>query len=216
MPGIDRDYWLDFAKESVAKSIQSREDAAIKLDDFLAWLWGIYTSIFALASLLGYIGNDVSQLVAVSQPILVIMLARFACKMVLMPATSDNESADPNVVPEIIESFIIIVSRKKEKLRFAVVLTWISIFSLCFALVGYNLFDANKEIKLAIQQAKLKKELRDQAVAVQKQQQAINDSLKLINEFYEQAIQSEIKKRKLDCIRANDGRCLDSLKKWEK
>ena len=34
MAGIDRDYWLDFAKDGVSNSIQNREKAAEKIDTF--------------------------------------------------------------------------------------------------------------------------------------------------------------------------------------
>ncbi|MFT3908257.1 MAG: hypothetical protein QM737_02430 [Ferruginibacter sp.] len=212
MAGIDRDYWLDFAKDSISKSIQRREDAATKLDEFLSWIWGIYTSIFALSSLLGYINNSMAQLIAVSQPILVIMLARFSCKLVLMPSVSDGVNADPNVVTEIIEGFSIIVADKKRKLKNAITATFISIFSICIALIGYNLLDTHKEIKQEIQLMKLKKELHDQAITPVKSQQSINDSIRLINEYYDAIILKELKMRKFDCIKTNNKPCLDSLK----
>lgn len=216
MAGIDRDYWLDFAKDGIAKGIQSREDAAEKLDVFLTWVWGIYTSVFALASLLNYMSGSIWQLLFVSQPVLIIMLSRFACKMVEMPSMSDKANADPNVVPEIIDGYIIIVRDKKRKLRNAVLLTIVSILSLCAALVGYNVFDGDKEIKHAIQQKKLEKELHDQVIAPVKVQQTINDSIKSVNDYYDLQIQNVIKKRKLDCILDHDQKCLDSIKLLEK
>jgi len=216
MPGIDRDHWLDFAKDNVSKSIQRREDAATKLDDFLSWLWGIYTSIFALASLLGFMSNSLELLISVSQPILIIMLARFTCKMVLMPSINDSANADPNVVPEIIESFMIMVADKKKKLRMAIFGTIVSVISICFALIGYNVFDSNKEIKQKIQKEALKKELNDKTVKTIKAQQTINDSVKLENESYDLRMQNELKQRKLDCILSNNQKCVDTLKALEK
>lgn len=213
---IDRDYWLEFARESVSKSIQTREDAATKLDEFLSWIWTIYTSIFALASLLGYVDNDIRQLLSISQPILFIMWARLACKIVAMPSVTDSQNADPNVVPEIIESFQLIVADKKRKLRWAVFLTFVSMFSICIALIGYNLFDSNKEIKINLQAAKLKKDLHDQNFVDPKSQQLTNDDLKLKNDFLDLSIQNEIKRRKLECVKTNDQKCLDSLKMIEK
>jgi hypothetical protein len=216
MAGIDRDYWLDFAKDGVSKGIQSREDAAEKLDTFLTWVWGIYTSIFALASLLNYMSGSIWQLVFVSQPVLIIMLSRFACKLVQMPSLGDKANADPNVVPEIIDGYILIVKDKKRKLRNAVLLTLVSILSICIALVGYNLFDADKDIKHSIQQMKLEKELHDQVIAPVKPQQTLNDSIKSVNDYYDLQVQNEIKRRKLGCMLNHDQKCLDSIKLLEK
>lgn len=216
MAAIDRDYWLDFARENVSKSIQSREDAATKLDDFLSWLWTIYTSIFALGSLLGYISNNVQQLVAVSLPVLVIMLARLFCKMVSMPSITGAATADPNVVPEIIEGFVLIVADKKRKLRIAVTWTIFSILSICIALTGYNLFDGNRELKREIETAKLKKDLSTQAITVTRPQQQQNDSVKLMNDYYDYCIQNELKKRKFDCIQTGSQECADKVNAMSK
>lgn len=214
MAGIDRDYWLDFAKEGVSKSIESREKAADKLDTFLGWTWLVYTSIFALGSLLNFVSSNIWQLVWLAQPILIIMLARYFCAIVSMPSTNDDDkvSADPNDVASIIDSFKLIVKYKKTKLQVAKVFTFISIFSITAALVGYNYCDPDKILKQQIQTLKLKKDLSNQEVIKPKQQTTINDSIKAVNDFYDYQIQNVIKTRKLDCIKKSDVKCLDTLK----
>ena len=218
MAGLDRDYWLDFAKEGVSKSIESREKGAEKLDSFLMWIWGIYTSVFTLASLLNYVSTNIYQLIFVAQPILIIMLSRFFCAMVSMPSTNNDENmlADTNDVASIIDSFKIIVASKKKKLLIAKISTIVSIISICAALVGYNYFDPDKQLKREIQTTKLQKELHDQSVLPVKAQQSLNDSLKVINDFYDLQMQNSIKKKKLKCIENNDQKCLDTLKTLEK
>lgn len=218
MAGIDRDYWLDFAKGGVSRSIESREKAADKLDTFLGWTWLVYTSIFALGSLLNFVSSNIWQLVWLAQPILIIILARYFCAVVSMPSTNndDNVRADPNDVASIIDSFIVIVDDKKRKLSRAKVFTFISIFSITAALVGYNFCDPDKILKQKIQSAKLQKELSNQDVTKPKTQQTINDSIKLVNDFYDNQIQNTIKKRKLDCVVKGDSKCLDTLKLLDK
>jgi hypothetical protein len=213
MSAIDRDYWLDFAKEGISKGIESREKAAERLDTFLTWIWSIYTSLFALASLFNYVSSYIWQLVFVAQPILIIVLARYFCTIVSMPSTNDNDDmrADPNDVASIIDSYIIIVEDKKRKLRIAKIMTFISIISVSIALVGYNLFDKNKEIKQDIQTMKLKMELNNQRIKPEIPQQNINDSIRLSNEYYDFQIQNAIKKRKLQCIETGNLKSLDSL-----
>jgi hypothetical protein len=192
MAGIDRDFWLDYAKNEVTKSIESREAAAEKLDTFLAWIWTIYTSIFALASLFNYMSSNVWQLLVVSQPILIIMVARFFCKWVEMPTMKKDEKADPNVVPEIIDSFKATVEDKKRKLSIALVFTVISMISICVALIGYSALDPDKEIK---------KE---------------NSRIKLINDNKDIKFQNSIKSRMLDDLTKKDFKHLDSIKNYNK
>jgi|GEM_PF-3554874 hypothetical protein len=210
MAGIDDDFWLEYAKSKVSKSLESRDEAAVKLDSFLSWLWVIYTSVFTLASLFNYMSPSFCQLVFVAQPIIIIMLARFFCIMVSMPG---SVAADANVIPEIIEGYQRILGNKITKLNIAIAATFISMLSLSIAIVGYNYYDPDKKIKSDIQQAMLKKELFDKKIH---QQSAINDSIKLVNEYYEYQFQNEIKRRKLDCLKHNSLKCVDSLKTFEK
>ncbi len=217
MAGIDRDYWLDFAKDGVSNSIQNREKAAEKLDTFLTWIWGIYTSVFALASLFNFVSSNVWQLIWVAQPILIIMLARYFCTIVSMPSANNDEkiSADPNDVASIIDSFKLIVQDKKKKLKVAKFFTLISILSLTASLIGYNYCDPNKSIKQELQAQRLKKEISTQEVVKIKPQQSVNDSIQSINLYYDYKIQNLIKKKKLKCVENGDGKCLDSLKLLE-
>jgi hypothetical protein len=218
MAGIDRDYWLDFAKEGVSKSIENREKAADKLDTFLGWTWLVYTSIFALGSLLNFVSSDIWQLIWLAQPILLIMLARYFCAVVSMPSSNNDDkvSADPNDVASIIDSFKLIVEDKKKKLQTAKVFTFISIFSITAALVGYNYCAPDKIIKQQIQTSKLKKDLSNQEVVKPKQQTSINDSIKAVNDFYDYQIQNVIKIRKLNCVKRGDKKCMDTLKLIDK
>lgn len=218
MAGIDRDYWLDFAKDGVSKSIGNREKAAERLDSFLTWVWGIYTSVFALASIFNFVGSNIFQLIWVAQPILIIMLARYFCAIVSMPSSNDDDeiSADPNDVASIIESFKLIVADKKEKLEVAKISTLISILSITVALVGYNYCDPNKDLKHKIETSKLRKELNNQELAKPKPQNNINDSLTLLNNYLDYQYQNVLKQKKLKCIETGNKKCLDSLKLLEK
>ena len=215
MAVIDRDYWLEFAKNGVSNSIASRENAAEKLDSFLTWIWSIYTGVFALASLFSFVSSDIWQLIWVAQPVLVIMLARYFCTIVSMPSANNDAqtSADPNDVASIIDSFILIVADKKKKLKVAKIFTLISICSLTAALVGYNYCDPNKELKQDIQIQKLKKELNENDVAKVNPQTAINDSIEALNKYYDHRIEYLIKQKKLECVEKGDAKCLDSLNK---
>lgn len=214
MAGIDSDYWLDFAKDGVSKSIENREKAAEKLDTFLFWIWSIYTSIFALASLLNFISSNIWQLVLVTQPILIIMLSRYFCANVSIPSTNNTgTSADPSDIPDIIKCYKNIVTEKERKLQTAKIFTFISMASLILAIAGYNYCDPDKALKQDIQTMKLKKELN--SLEFVKVQQKINDSIKSLNEYYDYQIQNILKQKKLECIESGDIKRLESLKLFE-
>lgn len=155
MAGITRDYWLDYAMTNVSNSIVSRENAAKRLDDFLFYVWGVYTMVFALGSALQFLSSSIAQLIVVIQPVFVIMLSRFFCVYVSMPG---SVKADPNVVTEIIYAHTKIVSIKRRRLRNAIIATVISMLSLCAALAGYNALDPNLKLKNSITLLKFQKE----------------------------------------------------------
>ncbi len=207
MAGIDRDYWLEYAKDGVSKSIESREKAADRLDTFLLWVWGIYTTIFVLGSILEFLSTDFWQLVICAQPILVIMLGRFACNMVSMP-TSIN--ADPAVVAEIIDGHTNIVLARKKRLSFAILMTLLSIFSLFVALIGYNALDPQKQLKAELQKQKLLRAVNTETVAPVGVSKKILDSLTLRNQILEQEIKAIIKNKKQEDLKKRKVR-LDTL-----
>lgn len=161
MSGISREYWLDYAKTNVSNSIESREKAAKRLDDFLFWVWGIYTGAFATGSILQYFNNSTAQMIVAVQPVFVIMFARFFCTYVSMPS---SVKADPNVISEIIEGHILIVNIKRIRLRNAIIATVISMMSLCVAMAGYNILDPNLKLKQEINTLKLRKEKCDNQI----------------------------------------------------
>lgn len=210
MAGIDNDYWIEFGKERITKAIESREKAAEKLDTFLLWIWGIYTSLFALASFFDFLSGDLKQLLFAGQPILIIIISRFFCLLVSMP-TSVN--ADPAVAQEIISGFQEIVIKRKKRLSIAVSFTFVSILSLFIALVGYNYYDPNKNVKLGLQRAKLEKELNEKRVVAPDPTLATIDSLKKINELQDLKFQYEFRKRKLEYLKANDFEGFNNLNK---
>jgi hypothetical protein len=214
MAGIDSDFWLDFAKESVTHSIESLENDAAKLDTFLVWTWSIYTSVFVLASVFDFLSSNLWQVIFVAQPILIIMLSRYLCTVVSLPLEkTKNIIADPNDVASIIKSYNSVVEDKRKKLELAKIFTLCSIISITVALVCYNCLDPNKDIKQEIRIMKLKKDNGYQEVP--KAQQNINDSIKSLNEYDSLQIQNILLEKKLKCIENNDTTCLKFLKLFE-
>jgi hypothetical protein len=215
--GIDIDYWLNFAKVRVTQNIENIEKDADKLDTILIWTWGIYISIFALASIFDFLSSNIWQLIFVALPIFIIMLSRYLCTMVSLPSPkTDKISANPNDVPSIVDSYNFIITDKKKKLKVAQIFTLISIFSIMIALVSYNYLDPNKDIKKEIKIMKLKKDLSNQEIVKVKAQQNINDSINSFNEYYSYQIQNILLQRKLKCIENDDTTCFKALKLFEK
>lgn len=215
---IDDEFWLKMAADRISNSITSRETAADKLDTFLEWIWGIYTSIFALASFFDAISSNIWQLIWVAQPILILMVARYCCHSVSLPSMDKKGEFNvvPDNVPAIMDTFKLIVQNKKSKLRVARFFTLVSIFSLMASLIGYNYCNPEKDLKQQIKIAILEKDLYTNKPAVANKQSTVNDSIKLINAYLDAQIQNITKEKKLKCIRQDNGKCADSIVKTSK
>lgn len=217
MAGIDIDLWINFAKGRISQNIENIEKDADKLDTFLIWTWSVYTTIFALASILDFLSSNIWQLIFVALPILVIMVSRYKCTKVSLPSPEiDKISAYPNSVPSIIDSYKFIITDKKRKLNVAKKYILFSIASIMIALVSYSYLDPNKDIKQEIKTMKLNKDLSNQVIIKVKAQQNINDSIKSLNEYYSFQIQNILLQRKLECIENNDTSCFQAVKLFEK
>lgn len=210
MAGIDRDFWLDFAKDAASKNIEVRELAADKINTFLEWVWNIYTLLFAIGSLFEIFGTDLLRLILVSQPILIIMLARYCCLLVTMPSSL---KANPNNISKIIEGYMLVVNAKAKKLNNALIATVISMISICIALIAYNVLEPNKDLKKELVQRKLLKELHENTIVVPSVRQGINDSIKQESDFYEYKNQLYINYRRSQLLQSNDTTGINNLKK---
>lgn len=156
---IDDEFWLKYSKDGITKSLVSKEKAAARLDTILVSIWAVYTGIFATANLLNLVSSNFCQLIWVSQPILVIILAKFLCTLVLIPSCDDKDIAYLNDVASIIESYNKMISNAKKELKVAIWATFISIFSIIFAIVGYNQCDPNKKINEELKALTKEKEI---------------------------------------------------------
>ncbi len=187
---IDDEFWLKYSKDGITKNLESKEKAALRLDTLLVSIWGVYTSIFAAANLFNFVSSNIWQLIWVSQPILIVMLAKFLCTLVLIPSCDDKDIAYINDVASIIESYKKMISNAKRELKVAIVATLISILSIIVAIVGYNQCDPNKKIKEELQTLKIEKEIsvtKKEISANYKEinsttnaQKQLNDSIKTI------------------------------------
>ena len=156
---IDDEFWLKYSKDGISKNLESKEKAAARLDTLLISIWGVYTSIFALANLFNFVSSNIWQLIWISQPILIVMLAKFLCTLVLIPRCDNQDIAYINDVASIIESYKKMISNAKRELKMAIWATLISIISVIVAIVGYNQCDPNKKIKEELQTLKIEKEI---------------------------------------------------------
>ncbi len=212
MAGIDRDFWLEYAKNGVLGNITSTEAAAKNLDTFLMVLWTIFTTAFAVASFLDALSGTWWQIVLVGLPILVIMVARYYCTLVSLPSFKDGVEADPNIVEEIIDSYIIISHDKKNRLKIANQLTLVAILSVFIALVGYNQLDPNRAIKDKIKLNKLLKDEKD-TYKLTDTSALLRSNLhtKDINDNLDKQSDSIIKSKKLEFLKGSDKKYFDSL-----
>lgn len=187
---IDDEFWLKFSKDGISKKLESLEKAASRLDTLLVSIWAIYTSIFALANLFNFVSSNIWQLIWISQPILIVTLAKFLCTLVLIPSCDNQDIAYINDVASIIESYKKMISSAKRELKVAIWITFISILSIIFAIIGYNQCDPNKKFKEELQTLEIEKEISvikkeisanyKEIISNTNAQKKLNDSIKAI------------------------------------
>ncbi len=97
-PQINDEYWFAYSKSIVDGALRARDDAADKLQAFVAWLWVIYTAGAAVGINLGKLALAPSLALLIASPIVVLMVAYWLTVWTRMP---DLVQFDPRVPEEI-------------------------------------------------------------------------------------------------------------------
>jgi len=112
-PAIDDAYWFAYSKEIIEKSLGSRNDQAAKLQNLIAWLWGIYTASAAVGLSLGKANYSILTTVLIAFPSLILILAYWSAVDAQSPV---DVEFDPRSPTEIKQAYIHAVDQKKKQL----------------------------------------------------------------------------------------------------
>lgn len=135
-PTIDAQFWFDLSKEMVESSASKRNEAATKLQKFIAWLWGIYTASAAVGIALSKTSYSLPVIILIASPSAVLIFAYWLALWVQMPVPT---RFDRRIPAEIRDAHKKGVKTKSWKLRWAIVLSLIAAVLVSLALIAASL-----------------------------------------------------------------------------
>lgn len=142
---VDDEYWLQYAKKSIEKSITSRNEAAAKLESMTLWFWGLYTATFTVGITVNAIDAPFWVLLLLASPVVCLIITYWFCVLAQFPVTAEF---DPTIPYEIKEGYNQGLLVKKSRFNRALFCTFISAF-----LIGTSLFSlsfVNKKNNISI------------------------------------------------------------------
>ena len=110
---VDDAFWLKYAKDHTEKATDLVNSGADKLDSFLTWAWGIYTTVFTAAIILNQVSDSASSRIIMALPVIIIPIAKFLCIRVQLPVFAKYF---PDIPDSIVQDLYSAVINKKHKL----------------------------------------------------------------------------------------------------
>jgi hypothetical protein len=130
---IDDAYWLKFAKDHITSAIDQRDAAAKKIQDYLYIIWGLYTTVFALATAFTVLPVSHTSKIIMALPVMVIPIANWCCVMAQLPP---SVAFYPNIPTDIEQNCYAAIVKYKTKWLF-----WSKLVSLLSAiLIGLSIY----------------------------------------------------------------------------
>jgi hypothetical protein len=135
---VDDQFWLDYAGDMVKGAVDRRDQAADKLQAYVAWLWPIFTAGTSLGFAFAKLNTDwyVVLLVVVTQ--IGLLVAYGLCVLVRMPVDSSIVTSSPETI---MAAYSRTVYQKRKRLHVALVATGLGVALMGFALTVAS-FDA--------------------------------------------------------------------------
>ncbi len=135
-PTIDAQFWFDLSKKMVEDAASKRNEAAVKLQKFTVWLWGIYTASAAVGIALSKTSYSLPVIILIASPSTVLIFAYWLALWVQMPVPT---RFDRRIPAEIRNAHKKGVKTKSLKLKWAIVLSLIAAVLVSFALIAASL-----------------------------------------------------------------------------
>lgn len=129
---IDDQFWFDHSKDMIKQTKTGQNDAAAKLQNMIAWLWGIYSA--ALAVGLTTFWHDISRLIVclMLAPSIVLISAYWTSVWAQMPIKT---TFNPEIASQIREAYLRGTRMKRRILTFALILSALGAFMLSFVII---------------------------------------------------------------------------------
>jgi hypothetical protein len=143
-------FWLKYAADHTTNAVTSRDDAANKIDTYLAAIWTIYTGVLTAGIVFHQVSDNLWQIAIMALPVVILPIARFYCLKVLLPPLVRFY---PNI-PDSIETVLYasILTQKSEGLVVAKRWAFVSALSIAASLFSYKINEGTKKNYFAEEQ----------------------------------------------------------------
>lgn len=142
---VDDQYWLEYAKKTIEKSITTRNEAAAKLESMTLWFWGLYTASFTIGVSINLIDAPIWVLVLLASPVVFLILTYWFCVLAQFPVTAEF---DPTIPYEIKEGYNQGLFVKKRRFNWALFFTFVSALLLGSALFSLSFVNKKNETSI--------------------------------------------------------------------
>lgn len=136
-------FWLKYAADHVTNAVTSRDDAANKIDTYLAAIWAIYTGVLTAGIVFHQIADNLWQIGIMALPVLILPIARFYCLNVLLPPSVRFYPNIPDSIEKVLYAKILI--QKSERLVVAKRWAFVSALSIAASLFSYKINEGTKK-----------------------------------------------------------------------
>ena len=146
MGTVDNDYWFEWAKERIDKTIEKLEDSAETLKSLVFWFWTTYTTFYTAGGIfaLSFENMDIPVFVIIllGIPIITLIMSYCVCFWAKLPI---DANVIPNEVEPIKSAYSKTVKEKSKRLKIAFVSVTISAVFLAAGLFSWFITKNNQK-----------------------------------------------------------------------
>lgn len=140
-PTIDDAYWFKLSEDMVSKAPEIREQAAIKLQNLVVWLWGVYTAYAAIGIPLAGKALSFEAKVMIVAASVALIGVYWVTVWVQMPISVEF---DPRSPTQIMKAYAEVANEKNKRLHKALFLSLIAAMMVTAALVAASVIKEQK------------------------------------------------------------------------
>lgn len=136
-------FWLQYAADHVTNAVKSRDDAAAKVDTYLAAIWTIYTGVLTAAVVFHQVSDDLFTLILLALPVLILPIARYLCLQVAIPPQVEFYETSPESIRSTLYDKVL--EEKIKRLQWAKIGAAVSAVSIAVSLFAFKLNDEGRK-----------------------------------------------------------------------
>lgn len=137
-PGIDNQYWFDFSRLLIDKSLESYNNSAEKIKELIQWVIPIYTGTSVLGFSFSEMELTKTQSIIIISPILLLILTYLSAQSIQF---SRRFEFDPRSPKEIKKAYHDLNNSKYINYIITVILTLLSTILICYSLYTFTIIN---------------------------------------------------------------------------